>query len=58
MELYNLSESEPKPLRKAWHTPLCTKKNWQTPKLTPLPFGQTESGADTGPESSTKNPPS
>ena len=58
MELHNLSESEPKPLRKAWRTPACTKKNWQTPKLLPLHFDQTQSGASSGPEGSTKNPPS
>jgi hypothetical protein len=58
MELHNLSESEPKPLRKPWHTPMCTKKHWQTPQLVPISFDQTRSGGSPGPESSTANPPS
>lgn len=46
MELHNLSETEPKPIRKTWHTPMCTRKNWQTPQLVPIPFGQTLSGTN------------
>ena len=58
MEPHNLSESEPKPLRKPWHLPTCTKKHWQTPQLVPISFDQTFGGQSSGPEGSTKNPPS
>jgi hypothetical protein len=54
MESNKLSGSEPTLPRKPWHTPMCTKKNWQTPQLVPISFGQTQSGSDPGPESSTK----
>jgi hypothetical protein len=56
MEQQNLPESDLKPLRKPWHTPMCTKKHWQTPKLVPINFDQTLSGESPGPESSTKTP--
>ena len=49
MELNNLSESEPKPIRKTWHTPMCTRKNWQTPQLVPdFLRSDTRSGTFTG----------
>jgi hypothetical protein len=47
MELPNLSENEPKPIRKTWHTPMCTRKSWQTPQLVHIPFGETRTGTFT-----------
>ncbi len=38
MDLNNLPEREPQPLRKPWHAPLCTKKDWQTPRVVAIGF--------------------
>jgi hypothetical protein len=52
MELNNLYESEPKPLRKPWHTPVCAKKDWQTPRVTAIGFNDTRGGFGSGFETS------
>jgi hypothetical protein len=52
MELNNPHESEPKPLRKPWHTPVCVRKHWHTPRVVAIGFNDTRTGSGTNLENS------
>jgi hypothetical protein len=50
-----VSEQDKAAQKKPWQTPQCASKKWQTPRLLPMPFTETLSGSNTGPENASNH---
>jgi hypothetical protein len=52
-KLETVNDQEKTAPKKAWQTPQCASKHWETPRLVVMPFHDTLSGGSPGPVENT-----